>query len=225
MSEELRTEEEQVEAIKNWWNENGKSLIVTIVVVLGGYFGWNGYQDHQRAQGEAAASIYQQLVNKATKPTSEQTEADKTELETIAAQLKAEYPGSLYAQFGGLYLAKFAIEANNFDAAEAELKALVDAGEKGPVTYLAQVRLARVLIQQEKLDAALALVETTPEASFTAQYEETKGDVLFAKGEHAKALAAYQAARLAATSLGINTQVLQRKIDDLASANTVATDA
>lgn len=218
MSEELRTEEEQVEAIKKWWDDNGKSLIVTVVVVLVGYFGWNGYQDHQRTQGEAAASIYQQLMTKATKPLSEQTEADKTELETVAAQLKNDYPNSLYAQFAGLYLAKFAIEANNFDAAAAELKALVDAQASGPVTYLAQVRLARVLIQQDKLDDALALVATTPEPSFTAQYEETKGDALFAKGELTQALTAYQAARTAATSLGINTQSLQRKIDDLAGA-------
>jgi predicted negative regulator of RcsB-dependent stress response len=218
MSEELRTEEEQVEAIKKWWNENGKSLIVTVVVVLGGYFGWNGYQENQRAQGEAASSIYQQLVNKATKPLAEQTEADKTELETVAAQLKAEFPTSLYAQFAGLYLAKFAIEADNFDAAAVELQSLVDAGDQSPVTYLAQVRLARVFIQQEKLDEALALVAIVPEASFAAQYEETKGDVLFAKGDFAGALAAYQAARTSATALGINTQVLQRKIEDLAGA-------
>lgn len=224
MSEELRTEEEQVEAIKNWWNENGKSLIVTVVVVLSGYFGWNGYQDHLRIQGEAASNVYQQLVNKATKPESEQTEADKTELETLAAQLKTEFPDSLYAQFGGLYLAKFAIEANNFEGAAAELKALVDAGQEGPVTFIAQVRLARVLIQQEKFDDALALVATTPEASFIAQYEEVKGDALFAKGESAKALKAYQTARSAATSLGINTQALQRKIDDLAGATVTDAD-
>jgi len=225
MSEEFRTEEEQVEAIKSWWNENGKSLIVTIAVVLAGYFGWNGYQDNQRAQGEAASSIYQQLVNKATKPLSEQTEADKTEMEVVAAQLKTEFPGSLYAQFGGLYLAKFAIEANNFEAAAAELQALVDAGNKGPVTYLAQVRLARVLIQLEKFDDALALVATTPEASFTAQFEEVKGDVLFAKGDLSAALNAYQTARTSAMALGINTQVLQRKIDDLAGAKLANTDA
>lgn len=225
MSEELRTEEEQVEAIKKWWNENGKSLIITIVVVLAGYFGWNGYQENQRVQGEAASSIYQQLVNKATKPLADQTEADKTEIETVAAQLKAEFPNSLYAKFAGLYLAKFAIEANNFEAAAAELQSLVDAGEKGPIAYLAQVRLARVFIQQEKLDEALALVETTPEASFAAQYEEVKGDVLFAKGDLAEALSAYQAARAAATSLGINTQVLLRKIDDLAGAKLAGADA
>jgi predicted negative regulator of RcsB-dependent stress response len=218
MSEELRTEEEQVEAIKSWWKENGKSLIITIVVVLTGYLGWNGYQDNQRTQGEAAASIYQQLMSKATKPLSEQTEADKTELETVAAQLKADYPNSLYAQFASLYLAKFAIEANNFDAASSELAALVESNEAGPVTYLAKVRLARVWVQQNKLDDALALVATTPEESFTVQYEETKGDILFAKGELAAARTAYQAARTAAMALGINTQVLQRKIDDLAGA-------
>jgi predicted negative regulator of RcsB-dependent stress response len=225
MSEELRTEEEQVEAIKNWWNENGKSLVVTIAVVLAGYFGWNGYQDNLRAEGEAASSIYQQLVSQATKPLAEQSEADKRELEVVAAQLKTEYPGTLYAQFGGLYLAKFAIEANNFDGAATELQALVDAGKKGPVTYLAQVRLARVFIQLEKLDEALALVTTTPEASFAAQYEETKGDVLFAKGDLSAALTAYQTARTSAAALGINTQVLQRKIDDLAGAKLAATDA
>jgi predicted negative regulator of RcsB-dependent stress response len=225
MSEEMRTEEEQVEAIKKWWDENGKSLIVTIVVVLAGYFGWNSYQDNQRTQGEAASSIYQQLVNKATKPLAAQTEDDKTEIETVAAQLKAEFPNSLYAKFAGLYLAKFAIEANNFEAAAAELQSLVDAGEKGPITYLAQVRLARVLIQQEKFDEALALVATTPEASFAAQYEEVKGDALFAKGDTASALSAYQAARASATALGINTQVLSRKIDDLAVAKLAGADA
>jgi predicted negative regulator of RcsB-dependent stress response len=86
------------------------------------------------------------------------------------------------------------------------------------VTYLAQVRLARVFVQQNKLDEALALVATTPEESFTVQYEETKGDILFAKGELVSARDAYQAARAAAMALGINTQVLQRKIDDLAGA-------
>jgi predicted negative regulator of RcsB-dependent stress response len=225
MSEELRTEEEQVEAIKNWWKENGKSLIVTIVIVLGGYLGWNGYQDNQRAEGEAASNLYQQLVNQATKPVSLQTESDKTELEVIATQLKEDFSGSLYAQFAGLYLAKFAIEAGDFDAAASELSSLLETADQGPITYLAQVRLARVFIQQGKLDEALVLVETIPEASFTAQYEEVKGDVLFAQGQKVEALSAYQAARVAATSLGINTQVLQRKIDDLAGVQANAEDA
>ena len=37
-----KTEEEQVEAIKKWWNENGKSIIVGIVVGITAIFGWRG---------------------------------------------------------------------------------------------------------------------------------------------------------------------------------------
>ena len=218
MAEELKTDEEQVEAIKKWWDENGKSLIVTVVVVLTGYFGWNGYQDSVRTKGEAAATVYQQLLNKVTKPAAEQTEADKVEMEALAAQLKADYEGTLYAEFAGLYLAKFAIEGENFEGAANELKALVAATSEGPVKYLAQVRLARVYIQLGQLDDALALVNLVPDAAFTAQYEEAKGDALYAKGELADARNAYQSAKAAAQSLGVNTQLLQRKIDDLAGA-------
>jgi len=217
MAEELKTEEEQIEAIKKWWNENGKSLIVTVVVVLGGYFGWNGYQSQLQAQGEAGATVYQSLVAKVTQPAAQQSEADKAEMQALASQLKDEFDGSLYADFGALYLAKFAIEAGNYDDAAAQLRALAT-NAKAPIKYIAQVRLARVLIQQEKAAEALALVEMVPDASFTAQFEEVKGDALFAQGELAKARLAYQSAKAAAQSLGINTQLLQRKIDDLAGA-------
>ena len=218
MSEELRTDEEQVEAMRRWWNENGKSLIITVVVVLSGYLGWNAYQDSVRTQGEAASSIYQQLLTQVTKPSSEQSDADKTAMQALASQLKADYQGTLYANFAALYLAKFAIEGDNLDAAVTELSALVEGGSDAPIKYLAQGRLARVYLQQQKLDEALALVITTPEAAFTAQFEEVKGDVYFAKGEFLKARTAYQAAQTAASGLGMNTQTLQRKIDDLAGA-------
>ncbi|MEW8396328.1 MAG: tetratricopeptide repeat protein, partial [Candidatus Thiodiazotropha sp.] len=37
---EYQTEEEQVEAIKRWWKENGTSVIAGLVIGLGGIFGW-----------------------------------------------------------------------------------------------------------------------------------------------------------------------------------------
>ncbi|PAR85254.1 YfgM family protein, partial [Vibrio cholerae] len=39
------TEEQQVEAIKDWWKENGKAVIFGAVIGLGGLFGWRYYQD------------------------------------------------------------------------------------------------------------------------------------------------------------------------------------
>jgi hypothetical protein len=38
-------------------------------------------------------------------------------------------------------------------------------------------------------------------------------------------LVSYQTARISATALGIDTQLISRKIDDLAGANIAATDA
>ena len=39
-------EEEQIDAIKQWWQENKVSVIGAIVLTLGGSFGWSQYQDY-----------------------------------------------------------------------------------------------------------------------------------------------------------------------------------
>jgi predicted negative regulator of RcsB-dependent stress response len=41
--EGYETEEQQVDAIKKWWHENGTMLIVGAVVGLAGLWGWRYY--------------------------------------------------------------------------------------------------------------------------------------------------------------------------------------
>ena len=48
------TEEEQVEAIKKWWNENGKSIITGIIIGVIAIFGWRSYENHTAMQAKAA---------------------------------------------------------------------------------------------------------------------------------------------------------------------------
>ena len=60
---ELRSEEEQLDAVKRWWKENGMSLIAGAVLAAAGVFGWNAWQNYQQGQAEAASMRYQQLVN------------------------------------------------------------------------------------------------------------------------------------------------------------------
>jgi len=57
-----------------------------------------------------------------------------------------------------------------------------------------------------------------PAEAYTVQFEEAKGDALFRKGELADARSAYQRALDAAQSQGLSTQLLQRKVDNLAAA-------
>jgi len=214
---EMRTDEEQVEVLKKWWSENGKSLLIAVIVVGGGFFGWNTWKANQQATGEAASQIFSQLIEKAAQPAAQQTDAAKQEMEALAMQLKDDYASTTYAQFGSLFLARFAADEGDFEASEKELKALIAEADEGPVKFTAQSRLANVLIQEEKYDEALALVAKIPADAYAPQFEEAKGDALFLKGDLAAAREAYLSAQDAAQKLGLNTQLLQRKIDNLAS--------
>ena len=222
---DIRTDEEQAEALKKWWSDNGKSLVITVLIAGGGFFGWNSWKENQQATGEAASQVFSQLIEQAAQPSAQQTDAVKEEMEALAQTLKTDYASTTYAQFGSLFLARFAADEGDFAAAETELKALIAEAEEGPVKYTAQSRLANVLIQQEKYDEALALVETVPADAYAPQFNEAKGDALYLKGQLAEARAAYISAQTAAQNLGLNTQGLQRKIDYLAAAASADGDA
>ncbi len=56
-----RTEEEQVEALKAWWDENGRSIVVAIVIALAAGFGWQGWKSQQEGQAEAASDMTQDM--------------------------------------------------------------------------------------------------------------------------------------------------------------------
>lgn len=216
---ELRTEEEQVEAIKKWWKENGTALILTVIVVFAGWLGWGFWQDQQQQTQENASQLYNQLVQTAVQPAV--TEQGIDNMKALALELKTEYEGTSYAEFGTLFLARFAAEEGNYDEAITELENLAENSEHEPVKYTAQARLAQVLIQQEKLDEALAIVSTSPSAAYTNQFAEAKGDALYLKGQHEEAQAAYQEALEAAQKIGVRADALQRKIDMLASSGEI----
>lgn len=213
---ELRTEEEQVEALKKWWKDNGTGILLAVVIGLGGYFGFNYWKQQQQAQLDGASQLYNQLVQQvAMQQANPAATADNIKLRALATELVEQYGSTSYGDFGKLFLARFAVDAGDFDSAAAQLKALADDSNNAPVKYAAQARLAQVLIQQDKLDEALTLVNAVPDPAFAAQFEEAKGDALYRKGDLNAARQAYQRAQTAAQGLGLNTDQLQRKVDVL----------
>ena len=53
--EPYNTEEEQVEALRRWWDENGRSTIAAIVIALAAGFGWQAWQKHDQGQSNGQA--------------------------------------------------------------------------------------------------------------------------------------------------------------------------
>ena len=62
---EYETEEQQVEALKRWWKENGTSLLVGLLVGVSGLFGWRYYVDQTHYHAVQASDLYMQVMQSA----------------------------------------------------------------------------------------------------------------------------------------------------------------
>lgn len=211
----MQTEEEQIAQLKDWWQRNGKPLLAGGVLALIVVFGWQGWQKYQSNQAQGASILYQQLLESALDPSGE---PDAARVAELAGRLKSEYAGSHYAQYGSLFVAKVAVDADKLDDAITELQAVVDKPADATLGELARQRLARILAAQEKADAALALLDGDVEAAFLASREELKGDLLVQLGRTDDAHAAYQKAK-GALAEDAAVGGLQMKLDDLAKGD------
>ena len=61
----VESDEEQLELIKKWWDENGTSLVTAVVLALGVTFGYRAWEDNVRETAEAASAKYENLVQAA----------------------------------------------------------------------------------------------------------------------------------------------------------------
>ena len=48
------TEEERVEALRDWWKTNGRTLLIGIGLAIGSYVGFQSWQNIQASKAEAA---------------------------------------------------------------------------------------------------------------------------------------------------------------------------
>ena len=197
MAEDI-TEEEQIEALKRWWAENGMQTVLAVVLVIGGYFGWQFWGTHQQEKMTEASDVYREMIDviAGQQPGSLLTDTQQAQVNAIADQLKDDYSSSAYAQFGALVKAKLAVDANDLDKAATELQWALDANPEAPTERLIRLRMARVESARGNIDEALKMVQTGDPAEMKSAYEEAKGDFYLQQGNSAAAFTAYQSALL-----------------------------
>lgn len=211
---EMRTEEEQVEAIKNWWKKNGTSLLVGVGAALAIVFGWQAWQD---SQAEARSQAAAQFANLLGALNQEEMEQRQETISYVANQLRENYGDSAYAVYGTLILAQQQLlEQDDAAAAVDSLRwALENVEQGGPVAPIVRHRLAQAQFAAGERDAALAtLREGDVPQAYSALFAELEGDILLAGGQRDEAREAYRRAREA-----MGNQVsglLELKMADLA---------
>lgn len=208
--ETYNTEEEQLEALRRWWDDNGKSIIVGVVLAVACSAGWQFWQKQNQQQREAASVIYQQLLQSEGTATAQEQGA-------TAQQLLDQFPDSSYARFAAMYLARLSVEADQLGEAQRHLRWVLSHSPTDNERDVAQLRLARVQAAAGEYDAALKILGSDKSATYAASYAIAEGDTLMMAGREDEAKQAYQKARLLVEQEegGQVPVLLQQKLDRL----------
>lgn len=221
------TEEEQLEVLKRWWKDYGKTVVGVVAAAVILYVGWTKWQEQKHAKMEAVSAQYEsllKLVNVA--PGKTMSDDDRATAEHIAGELKANSGKSMYAYSAAFFLTKLAVTSGDLDKAVKELQWILSSKPDVATAQLAHTRLARVLISKGAFDEAQAQLKEEPTKAFASEYAEIRGDILKGQGNKDAALTAYQKAlETTDAQQQERTMLLQMKIDELKTPVAVAQGA
>ena len=200
-------EQEQLAALKAWWNEHGGAIILGATFVLAAVGAWNAWTWYQRSQSAQAAVLYDTLQKAA------RANDLKTTRETAGAILE-NFPRSAYAPLAALVSAKVQFQAGDLKTARAQLQWVIDHARSDEIRSIATLRLASVLLDDNEPDAALKILEAKPHPGFEALYASQRGDILATQKKRSEARAAYKTA-LERAGAGPLRDALRLKLDAL----------
>ncbi|MEO7158976.1 MAG: tetratricopeptide repeat protein [Polaromonas sp.] len=180
-------EQEQLDEIKHFWKQYGNPITWALIVVLGAFAAWNGYQYWQRSQAAQAAVMYEEIARAVQS-------GEAARIDRSLADMKERFGRTAYAQQAGLLAAKAYYEKGNVDAARAALIWVADKASDPGYQAVAKLRLAGVLLEKKAYDDALQQLSGTYPKDFSGLVADRRGDILMAQGKKAEAKAEYEKA-------------------------------
>ena len=202
------TDEEKLELLKKWWKDNGGSIITGVVLGLAMLFGGKAWFAYQERQAETASNIYAVMMVALDN-------GNAAGVTQRAGILMADYSSTPYASLAGFALAKLKLDQGELVAAHAQLQWVLDNTGSEVIRETARLRLARVLIAEQDLDGAEALVALANKAGpFGALYAEIDGDIYVARGDYTNASKSYERALAAIAGNSPGRKQLQLKYDN-----------
>ena len=219
--DDLLSEKEQIEQIRSWWSEYGGYVIVGIAAGALLLFGVNYYKSSKLKEQLEASALYESL-------TSYVVDGNLEQAEVVADQLGTTFADTTYSAQAKLAIARLYMDNNRDQDATDALNRLLDGAASEELKHVARLRLARILLYQDKPQAIVDLLEGQHTPAFAAAYGDALGDAYHALGRIADAQAAYQAVLLDPLSQGtVDQQLVQWKVLDLPEvpAGESATDA
>jgi predicted negative regulator of RcsB-dependent stress response len=204
-------EQEQLEALKAWWKDNGNWILGTVLVVVVAMGSWRGWQYYQHQQATKAATLYMQVVEQVGSN-------DPKRVNDAAAAVMDKFASTAYAAHAALLAAQVNEQAKDVAHAKTQLQWVIDHAGEAALKDVARLRLAAVLLDEKNYADALQLLEAKHPESFDGLYADLRGDVLSAQGKTDEARSAYKLAYEKFDVQNIYRNLIQMKIDALGVA-------
>lgn len=176
------TEEEQAERIRQLWRDYGLTIVIALVLGIGGIIGWNLFQEHRVEVSQERADVFVDF---------ETARGLMGPADEIAQDIEERYPNSSYQMFVLLYQAKDAVDEGNYELALEHLSGALDLAKDKTFQSMIRMRKARVEFQLDRLDDALATVGQVG-AGYELLALELTGDIYRAREEIELAATAYR---------------------------------
>ncbi|TCK01453.1 chaperone protein HscA [Volucribacter psittacicida] len=176
-------EEQDLEQLKSWWQQNYLVIIIAVIIAFVAVFGWRYWQSYQQEKMLQASHQYEQLLY--------QNKDNSAQI----AELIQQHGNSSYAVFALLDQAKNAVEKQQFAEAENALKQATQQAKDDILLSISAIRLAAVQYQQQQFDQALESLKLVKGDVWQSRKDLLTGDILLAKGDKAGAKASYQQAQ------------------------------
>jgi predicted negative regulator of RcsB-dependent stress response len=208
MREDLE-QQEQFDAIKGFWAENKRWIVPLISLVLiaaAAFNGWNWWQNRQANQATDALVAMESAL----------TEQNLDKARAAYKALSADYGASTQAALGGLQFAKALASAGELAEARGVL-AHVAKKATDEFAWIAKIRLAGVLLDENNAKAALEALSGKPPKEFSGLVNDRKGDAHAAIGSKEEARAAWKAASEELPAQSPSRELALRKLQTIDS--------
>jgi predicted negative regulator of RcsB-dependent stress response len=177
-------EQEQLDQLKHFWKQYGNLITWVLIVVLGSFAAWNGWQYWQRTRAAQASALFDEVERAAQA-------GDAERVERAFADMKERFGGTAFAEQAGLLAGKVLTEKGKADAGKAALAWVADKSSDEGYQAIARLRLAAVLVEAKAYDEALKQLGGSFPGEFAALAADRRGDIYTLQGRKAEAKAEY----------------------------------
>lgn len=205
-------DQDNIDGVKTWWDKFGTAIVIlltALLVTMGGTQAWKYYQQ-QQAQLAADLYVLLQQVQLSNEP---------AKINDAAYLLTEGFPSSGYAPRAALIAAQADVQAGNNKRAMQSLQWIIDHAKETALHDVARLRIAGILLDEEKYDEALRILNTQHGETFAGLYSDRKGDILVASKKISEARLSYQAAIDKLSKSNNYYNIVQMKLDALGDSD------